>query len=147
MNTASVLKDLKRIEASLAAVILQLEAENAGVKATVAEVRKAAVLEEVYRAGGKVTPGDLSRFSEEYGKTPSSSAGYFSGKAPSMTVDQLIAATLLKPNWFTGTGRYLTGQGLRVVLEKREAWGDDWLDRIPREILKSQVNALSVITF
>jgi len=151
MDKTSVLEDLKRIQASLSAVIAEIESENGGgVSATITEIRKVAILEEVYRARGKVTVRQLSDFALKYGKTPGSCGGYFSGKSPSMTGnedDKRIPESLLKTDWFTGEGRYLTEEGLRVVLDKRAEWGKDWLDRIPREIVKSEVNVLTVITF
>lgn len=148
MEKKHLLNDLKRIQASITAVINQLESEKTGVTATIADIRRLAILEEVCRAGGTVKPEDISKFAKKYGKTPSSCAGYFSGKSPSMTGnDELIAKGLLKANWFTGEGRYLTDTGLRLVMEKRDEWGEDWLERIPIEIVCSEANTLTFINF
>ncbi|TCL54482.1 hypothetical protein EDD76_12086 [Kineothrix alysoides] len=149
MDKTKLLKDLKRIEASLAAVIHQIESENTGITATIAVVRKIAILEEVFRAGGKVTAEEVSKFAIKYGKTPSSCAGYYSGKSPSMTTNEELIddKALLKYNWFTSDWRYLTNTGLLLVREKRDEWGEDWLDRVPLDIVGSDANTLTYINF
>jgi|GEM_PF-689901 len=150
MHKDNILKDLKKIRASVSAVIDQIEAENKDVSATVADIRKFAILEEVYRAGGKVTANDISDFAVKYGRTPGSCGGYYSGNSPSMTGkgdDERIPKSLLKPNWFTGEGRYLTRDGLYLVEKKRAEWGEDWLKRIPLNIVSSEIDVLTVVSF
>ena len=89
------------------------------------EIRRVAVLEEIYRAGGTVTAKEVSCFAEKYGKTPSSTAGYYSGNKPSLTASEDRLA------------RVLTETGRMIVLEKREEWGEDWLERVPMEIVSN----------
>ena len=113
----SLLDELKEMQAKLSAIIVRLEAEHNTVTATLAEIRRVAVLEEIYRAGGTVTAKEVSCFAEKYGKTPSSTAGYYSG-------NKRLA-------------RVLTETGRMIVLEKREEWGEDWLERVPMEIVSN----------
>ena len=150
MDKDNILKNLKMIESSISAVIAQMEAEKGEVETTIADVRKFAILEEVFRENGKVKADKLSELAIKYGKTPGSSGGYFSGDLPSMTSkadDARIPESLLKPNWFNGEWRYLTEEGLRVVIAKRAEWGEDWLDRIPLEIVGSKADKETIISF
>lgn len=118
-----ILKELRVIEARVSALIRRIEAEAKAVTATVGEIRRLALLEEVYRKGGKVTPQEISDLARKYHKTPSSCAGYYSGKAPSMSVSA------------DRRFRVLTETGNRIVQETREKWGEDWLDRVPMDIV------------
>ena len=63
----SLLDELKEMQAKLSAIIARLEAEHNTVTATLAEIRRVAVLEEIYRAGGMVTAKEVSCFAEKYG--------------------------------------------------------------------------------
>jgi len=123
MNREEIIKELKGIEAQVAALIKKIEPQTAtsGVKVTVGELRKAAILEEIYLAGGAVTPKELSSFAVRYGRTPGSCAGYFSGKKPSLKSSQ------------DKSERVLTDLGNEFLKSKREKWGEDWLNRIPHE--------------
>ena len=122
----SLLDELKEMQAKLSAIIVRLEAEhNTSELRTLAEIRRVAVLEEIYRAGGTVTAKEVSCFAEKYGKTPSSTAGYYSGNKPSLTASEDRLA------------RVLTETGRMIVLEKREEWGEDWLERVPMEIVSN----------
>ena len=47
----SLLDELKEMQAKLSAIIVRLEAEHNTVTATLAEIRRVAGLEEIYRAG------------------------------------------------------------------------------------------------
>ena len=121
----SLLDELKEMQAKLSAIIVRLEAEHNTVTATLAEIRRVAVLEEIYRAGGTVTAKEVYCLAEKYGKTPSSTAGYYSGNKPSLTASEDRLA------------RVLTETGRMIVLEKREEWGEDWLERVPMEIVSN----------
>lgn len=121
----SLLDELKEMQAKLSAIIVRLEAEHNTVTAMLAEIRRVAVLEEIYRAGGTVTAKEVSCFAEKYGKTPNSTAGYYSGNKPSLTASEDRLA------------RVLTETGRMIVLEKREEWGEDWLERVPMEIVSN----------
>lgn len=131
----TVLDELKEIQAKVTALINRIEAEDTGVVTTVGEVRKIAILEEIYRKGGIATPLEISNFARKYGKTPSSTAGYYSGKKPSLiaTVDR--------------EARELTEIGKQIVIETRDKWGDDWLDRIPLDIVGNEHTPDSEISF
>jgi hypothetical protein len=120
-SITQIIAELKRINASIATLITQLEADpsNVLITASIETIRKIAVLEEIYRSGGSVTPGELSSFTTKYGKTPSSAAGYFSGRKPS-----LIASDDRR-------NRLLSEHGQELVNNMRKEWGYDWLDRIP----------------
>ena len=133
MNT--ILRELKEIEAKVTALISRLEAEGTSVVTTVGEVRKIAILEEVYRLGGTATAQEISDFARKYGKTPSSTAGYYSGNKPSLvaTADR--------------EARELTESGKQVVIETREKWGADWLDRIPLDIIGNEYTSEAEVSF
>lgn len=119
-----MLKELKEINAKIAAVIIRLETEHKTVVTTLAEGRRVAILEEIYRAGGTVTAKEVVYFAEKYGKKASSTAGYYSGKKPSLVTEQL--------------SRNLTEAGKWIVAEKRKEWGDDWLERILMNIVSDE---------
>lgn len=121
-----LLKELREIEARVSAIIARLESENKTTVTTVAEVRRLAILEEVYRAGGSVTAKQIADFAKKYGKTPSSTAGYYSGAKPS------LVATADKSK------RKLTETGYLLVEEMRERCGEDWLNRVPRDIVSNK---------
>lgn len=131
----TVLDELKEIEAKVSALINRLESQDKRVVATVADVRKIAILEEIYRIGGSATAQEISDFARKYGKTPSSTAGYYSGNKPS-----LVATADRK-------ARELTETGKKVVKETRENWGDDWLDRIPLDIVGNEYTPEAEISF
>lgn len=131
----TVLDELKEIEARVSALIQRMEAEHKAVKATVGEVRRLAILEEVFRNNGKVTPQEISDYAKKYGKTPSSCAGYYSGKSPSMTASE------------DRQTRQLTETGERIVKETREKWGEDWLDRVPMSVIGNHYTPDAEISF
>lgn len=131
----TILEELKEIEARTSALIKRLESENKGVTTTVGEIRKAAILEEVFRIGGAATPQEISDFAKKYGKTPSSCAGYYSGKKPSMVASE------------DRQSRLLTDTGKQAVEKSRAEWGDDWLDRVPLEIVGNQYTPDSEVSF
>lgn len=135
MFMKTILDELKEIEAKVSALINRLESEGKSVVTTVGEVRKIAILEEVYRNGGTATPIEISDFARKYGKTPSSTAGYYSGKKPSLgaTADR--------------EARELTETGKKVVMDTRDKWGEDWLDRVPLEIVGNEHTPDSEVTF
>lgn len=119
----TILDELKEIEARVSALIQRMEAEHKAVTTTVGEVRRLAILEEIFRQNGSATPQEISDYAKKYGKTPSSCAGYYSGKSPSM-----IASADRQTRLLTATGR-------RIVEDTRKEWGEDWLDRIPLNII------------
>lgn len=131
----TVLDELKEIEAKVSALINRLASQDKSVVATVAEVRKIAILEEIYRIGGIATAQEISDFARKYGKTPSSTAGYYSGNKPS------LAATADRE------ARELTETGKQVVQETRKKWGDDWLERIPLDIVGNEYTPEAEISF
>lgn len=131
----TILEELKEIEAKVSALINRLESEDKSIVSTVGEVRKIAILEEVYRLGGTATAQEISDFARKYGKTPSSTAGYYSGNKPS-----LVATADRKARELTETGR-------QVVKETREKWGDNWLDRIPLDIVGNEYTPEAEVSF
>ena len=135
MNSNSILNELKAIEANIAALIQRIEAEHKDITATVGEVRRLAILEEVYRNNGKVTPQEISDYAKKYGKNPSSCAGYYSGKSPSMTASE------------DRQTRQLTETGERIVNETRKKWGNDWLDRVPMDVIGNHHTQNAEISF
>ncbi|WP_461810594.1 hypothetical protein [Faecalimonas sp.] len=131
----SIVNELKEIQAKVTALINLLESENKSSIATVSEVRKVAVLEEVFRLGGIATPQEISEIAKKYGKTPSSTAGYYSGKKPSMEATEDRSA------------RRITDTGIKVVEETRQLWGEDWLDRLPMDIIGNEHTPDTEISF
>ena len=131
----TVLEELKEIEAKVSALINRLESEDKSVVTTVAEIRKIAILEEVYRLGGTATPQEISDLARKYGKTPSSTAGYYSGTKPS------LAATANRE------ARELTETGKQVVKETRDKWGENWLDRVPLDIVGNVYTPEAEVSF
>ena len=71
----------------------------------------------------------------KYGKTPSSCAGYYSGKSPSLAASE------------DREFRLLTETGKRLVLEAREKWGKDWLNRIPLDIVGNSETIGAEVSF
>ena len=134
----TVLKGLLEIKAQVDSLILVLQSENAKTTAFIEEVRKIAVLEEVYRLGGSATPRHIADIATKYGKAPSSTAGYYSGKSPSLeaSVDSNGDAI-----------RKLTAQGEANVLHYRAVWGADWLQRIPLNIVGNSNTKKAEIAF
>ena len=92
-----------------------------------------AILEEIYRCSGSVTPEQISEFAVKYGKTPSSCAGYYSGKKPSLKASD------------DRKRRLLTKQGEETVLAARHRWGDDWLDRVPQSIIANDATSYKMV--
>lgn len=135
MQNEIILKELHEIAARVDILIRRLETEDAAVVTTVGEVRKIAILEEVYRLGGKVTPHQISELARKYGRDPSACGGYYGGKTASMKADH------------TRQFRELTDAGKKSVEDTRTTWGEDWLDRIPMDIVSSQRAADTEISF
>ena len=131
----NVIEELKRIQAAVTNLIEVLESspENKTVSATVGEIRSVAILEEIYRCSGSVTPEQISEFAVKYGKTPSSCAGYYSGKKPSLNASD------------DRKRRLLTKQGEETVLAARHRWGDDWLDRVPQSIIANDATSYKMV--
>ena len=123
MTQQEILHQLKEIQAQVNGLIQALEREeqNEPITATVGEVRRAAILEEVYR--------------QRYGRSPRSCGGYYSGAAPSMTASP------------DKTRRQLTSVGTELVLETRKKWGEDWLDRLPMDVLSNPHTPDTTIAF
>ncbi|MFZ5899165.1 MAG: hypothetical protein ACOYU7_08385 [Bacillota bacterium] len=93
-----------------------------GKEILVSTIRYVAPLADVQRAGGVVTPLELSWFCRKYGKNPKGAAGYFTGARPSMrsiSEDQ----------------RAITEDGLARVKQIEAEYGEDWLDRIPLDVV------------
>lgn len=131
----TILEELKEIEARVSALIQRMESEHTAITATVGEVRRLAILEEVFRNNGKATPREISDYAKKYGKTPSSCAGYYSGKSPSMSASD------------DKRTRLLTETGKRIVQETREMWGDDWLDRVPMNVIGCHLTPDAEVSF
>ena len=113
------LDTLRKIRADLNAIISQLEAEvdSSAKIVKLGIVRRFAVLDEVYRLGGIVTPEKLSELAQKYGRTGSSAAGYFRSEQSSLEK-------------ISEKERKLTSHGLDRVMKCREDWGEDWIDKI-----------------
>ena len=139
MRNESYLKELYAIRDRVNALIALMEREDSNEdgkkltttkiiakKTTVGEVKKKAILEEIYRLGGTTTPDVISELAIKYGRNPSSTAGYYSGKKPS-----LIATEDKK-------ARKLTPYGESIVKQTRTDWGEDWLDRVPLDIVGNE---------
>ena len=139
MYNESYLKELYSIRDRVNALISLMEREDGNEdgkkmtttkiiakKTTVGEVKKKAILEEIYRMGGTTTPDVISELAIKYGRKPSSTAGYYSGKKPSLiaTVDK--------------KARKLTPYGESIVEQTRTDWGEDWLDRVPLDIVGNE---------
>ncbi|MDA8097085.1 MAG: hypothetical protein C4575_08815 [Desulforudis sp.] len=111
---------LAMIEQELKAVKLQIRnLYTVGEKEIMVHtVRWVAPLAEVERAGGVVTPLELSWFCRKYGKNPKGVAGYFTGARPSMRS--------------TGEDqRSITEDGIARIRQIELEYGEDWLARIP----------------
>lgn len=118
---------LSLIEQDLKAVKIQLRnlyAAEGGKEILVQTIRAVAPLAEVVRAGGIVTPLELSWFCRKYGKHPKGAAGYFTGAKPSMRSGE-------------GDQRMITEHGLNRVRQAELEYGEDWLDRIPLDIVSN----------
>lgn len=93
-----------------------------GKEVLVATIRWVAPLAEVVRAGGVVTPVELSWFCRKYGKNPKGAAGYFTGMRPSMrSLDD--------------DKRAITEDGRARVLQMEIEYGPDWLERVPLDLV------------
>ena len=130
-----ILEELKEIEARVSALIRELESPNEGITANVGEIRRLAVLEEIFRLGREATPEEISVFAQKFGKDPRSSSGYFSGKSPSLKRSE------------NGKKRVLTPTGINSVMTARQQWGTDWLERIPLDIVGNASTPDLEITF
>ncbi|MBU4532488.1 MAG: hypothetical protein U1D96_08870 [Eubacteriales bacterium] len=110
---------LASIEQELRAVKLQIRnLYTLGEKEIMVHtVRWVAPLAEVERAGGVVTPLELSWFCRKYGKNPKGVAGYFTGSKPSMRS--------------IGDQRSITEDGLARIRQIDLEYGEDWVDKIP----------------
>lgn len=75
----------------------------------------------------------------KYGRNPSTTAGYYLGKKPS-----LIAT---ESNIEGKKSRKLTPYGESVVKQTRSEWGDDWLERVPLDIVSNENNPDMEIEF
>lgn len=89
---------------------------------SVYDVRRAAILEEVYRENSIVSSDELSEIARKWGRNPQGTAGYFSGTNPSLRA-------------IAGGKRALTERGLEIVMENRNAYGQEWLDRVDKEFV------------
>ncbi|MBE0466745.1 MAG: hypothetical protein IBX71_05915 [Candidatus Desulforudis sp.] len=127
---------LSLIEQDLKAVKVQLRnlyAAEGGKEIPVHTIRALAPLAEVVRAGGNVSPLELSWFCRKYGKHPKGAAGYFTGTSPSMKSGE-------------GDRRMITDQGLARVRQAEMEYGKDWLDRVPLDIVANpEVDADTLI--
>jgi hypothetical protein len=127
---------LSLIEQDLKAVKIQIRnlyAAEGGKEILVQTIRAVAPLAEVVRAGGTVTPLELSWFCRKYGKHPKGAAGYFTGSRPSMKSE-------------LGNQRTITDYGLARVRQVEMEYGADWLDRVPLDVAaNSGVDADTVI--
>ena len=121
-----LLKELWEIEARVSAIIARLESENKTTVTTVAEVQRLAILEEIYRAGGSVTAKQIADFAKKYRKIPSSTAGYYFGRKPSLVATD------------DRTAGKLTETGIEIVMKMREKCGEDWLDKVPLEVVGNE---------
>lgn len=135
MDKNYILKELREIETRVTVLIRALESERAAITATLGEIRRMAILEEVYRAGGSASPQQISHFARKYGRDPSACGGYYSGKLPSMAASG------------DGQNRNLTQAGRELVEDTRDAWGEDWLDRLPMTIVGNPHASNSEISF
>lgn len=134
-----ILKELLEIKAKVDALVLTLQsAKNASVTASIEEVRKIAVIEEVYRLGGTATPNEISEIAKKWGKSPSSTAGYYSGNSPSLEACVNSNGDAI---------RRLTAQGVENVKRYRAEWGEDWLDRVQLEIVGNFNTKTTEISF
>lgn len=115
---------LNSIEHELRAVKLQIRNLYAvGEKEIMVHtVRWVAPLAEVERAGGVVTPLELSWFCRKYGKNPKGVAGYFTGAKPSMRSVE-------------GDKRAITEDGRARIRQIELEYGEDWLERIPLDLV------------
>lgn len=99
-------------------VLLQSSGDMKQVQVYV--IRLYAILEEVYRKDGIVTAEELSEFARKWGKDPRGNAGYFTGNNASL-------------KGISNGRRALTEEGQKVVLNTRDEYGADWLDRVDLE--------------
>lgn len=115
---------LGAIEQELRAVKLQIRNLYAdGEKEIMVHtVRWVAPLAEVERAGGVVTPLELSWFCRKYGKNPKGVAGYFTGAKPSMRSVE-------------GDKRAITEDGRARIRQIELEYGEGWLEKIPLDVV------------
>lgn len=137
MENETIVKELLEIKAKVDALLALLQSDSS-ITASIAEIRKIAVLEEVYRLGGSATPNEISAIATKYGKSPSSTAGYYSGNAPSLAASE---------DSNKQTIRKLTPQGETIVKEYRKKWGEDWLLRIPLDVVGNPHTRTTEIAF
>lgn len=94
-----------------------MHSDGKQIQISVYDIRYLAILEEVYRRDSIVTATELSAISKKWGKDPRGSAGYFAGEYPSM-------------KGIAGDRRALTDKGVQSVIDARNQYGNDWLDKI-----------------
>lgn len=126
---------LNTLEQELKAVKLQIRNlyRVGGKEITVHTVRLVAPLAEVERAGGVVTPLELSWFCRKYGKNPKGAAGYFTGSKPSMRSTGIEE-------------RELTEDGRAHIRQVELEYGADWLEKIPLDAVSDpEISPDSVI--
>ncbi|MBO8129025.1 MAG: hypothetical protein H0Z39_07480 [Peptococcaceae bacterium] len=125
VETLKELSDrLSMLEQEIKAIKIQIRnlyAEE-GKEILVQAVRWLAPLAEVERAGGVVTPLELSWFCRKYGKNPKGAAGYFTGAKPSMKS-------------IGDNKRALTDYGLKRLRQAEAEYGPHWIDKIPLDIV------------
>lgn len=134
----TVLKELFEIKAKVDALVSFLQSEETSVTASIEEIRKIAVLEEIYRLGGSATPAEISAIAQKYGKSPSSTAGYYSGNNPSLEACEDSNNNKI---------RKLTSQGELIVKEYRAKWREDWIERIPLDVVGNSNARTTEIAF
>jgi hypothetical protein len=118
---------LALIEQELKAVKIQLRnlyAAEGAKEMMVQTIRALAPLAEVSRAGGSVTPLELSWFCRKYGKHPKGAAGYFTGAKPSMRSS-------------ADGKRVITDYGRARLRRVEMEYGEDWLDRVPLDLVSN----------
>lgn len=134
----TVLKELLEIKAKVDALVLIIQSKESSITASIEEIRKIAVLDEIYHLGGSATPSEISKIARKYGKTPSSTAGYYSGKSPSLEACE---------DSNKNTIRKLTTQGESIVMQYRSKWGEDWVERVPLDVVGNSNTRTSEIAF
>lgn len=121
----TILTDIKELKQKLESITLSLESitnDQEGIEINVYDIRKIAILEEVYRSDGIVSAEQLSDIAKKWGKSPQGVAGYFTGDNPSL---RSIA----------GGKRALTDKGADAVIYYRDKYGDDWLDKVNLDLV------------
>ena len=106
-------------------------------------IRQLALLTEIYNCGSKVTKKELSNIASMYGINPKGVGGYFNGQNPLLT-----KATLTTSYKETEEPRYLTKFGTQKVINAKEFFGSNWLEKINiDEINNPDKNPNDIIEF